>query len=437
MGHFGVAADRSSGIATHVAFEVQHLSSVIKRPLTDRSGDRLGRVEDLIIRLGDSPHPPIVGAVVRIGGRDLFVPISRIAGFDPGRVRFEGERVDLRRFERRPGELLLARDLRARHLINLMGGRLITANEIELAKVAGVWEVVGVDPSSRPVLRRLLPAGLRHSVSPGAMVDWATIEPFVAHVPTARLRIPYRKLARLHPAQIADLVEAASHAEGEEIIQAVGQDREFEADVFEELDTEHQLEFVGSRTNEEAARLLGRMAPDDAADLIVEVDQERRRALLELLPEPQRNKVATLLRYNPETAGGLMIPDFLCLAEDTPVPQVLDAIRTSQAPCEALNAVFAVDAGDHVSGSASLVALVQAPAGATLASVMQANPAHVHADWDAAATWRKMSDFNLIVAPVMDDDHQRLLGVVTVDDVLELLLPTGWRRDFGVMTPED
>ena len=105
-------------------------------------------------------------------------------------------------------------------------------------------------------------------------------------MPTARLRIPYRKLARLHPAQIADLVEAASHEEGEEIIEAVGQDRELEADVFEELDTEHQLEFLSTRSDEEAARLLATMAPDDAADLIVDLDQERRLPVLEALPAP-------------------------------------------------------------------------------------------------------------------------------------------------------
>ena len=276
--------------ATDSGLEILHLSSVIKRPLVDASGDRLGRVQDLIVRLGESPHPPVVGLVVTIGGRDLFVPIRKVAAFEPGRVRFEGRRVDLRRFERREGELLLARDLLAHHLINFVGGRLIRANEIELAKVNGTWEVVGVDPSSRPVLRRLIPAPFRRDSTPGPMVDWASIEPFVAHVPSSRLRIPYRKLAKLHPAQIADLVEAASHEEGEEIIEAVGADRELEADVFEELDTEHQLEFVRTRSDEEAARLLSSMAPDDAADLITEVDQERRLPILNLLPSPSRRR---------------------------------------------------------------------------------------------------------------------------------------------------
>jgi Mg/Co/Ni transporter MgtE len=259
----------------------------------------------------------------------------------------------------------------------------------------------------------------------------------VAHVPSARLRIPYRKLARLHPAQIADLVEAASHDEGKEIIDAVGQDLELEADVFEELDTEHQLEFVEGRSDPDAARLLASMAPDDAADLIVEVDQERRLPILELLPEPQQRKVRSLLSYHSETAGGLMSPDFLCLPATTPVSAVLDAIRASTVVPEALNVVFATDDEGNMAGSAATVRLIQADAHASLASVMQDHPAHVHADWDLGATVRKMSDFNLTVAPVMDEEHQRMLGVVTVDDVLELMMPSGWRRDFGTTARDD
>ena len=106
---------------------ILHLSSIVKRPLIDRLGDRIGRVEDLMVRVGDRPRPPIVGAVVRIGGRDLFVPIAKIADFEAGRVRFEGERVDLRRFDRRPGELLLAKDLLARHRLGTAGPERLAA----------------------------------------------------------------------------------------------------------------------------------------------------------------------------------------------------------------------------------------------------------------------------------------------------------------------
>lgn len=417
--------------------DLLHLSSAVKRPLVDRDGDRVGKLQDLIVRVGDQPHPPLVGAVVRVEGRDLFVPIRKITGLETGRPVFSGKRVDLRKFDRRPGELLLAQDLLARHIINFVGGRLIRANEIVLSRVGSTWEVVGVDPSSRPLLRRLLPRSLRRRAQPGAIVDWGSIEPFVGHVPSAKLRIPYRKLARLHPAQIADMVEAASHEEGEEIIEAVRADRELEADVFEELDPEHQLEFVNNRPDVDAARLLSRMAPDDAADLLMELDQERRRPVLDLLPEQQRAKVRALLSYNSETAGGLMNPDFVAVAEKATVADALAAVRRSTAPPEAAGVVFALDEDGNTTGSTTVVDLVRADTGDPLASVVKPIVAHTHAHWDLHAVVRKMSDFNLTVAPVLDRDHRQVLGVVTVDDVLELMLPTGWRRDAGMATVDE
>lgn len=131
-----------------------------------------------------------------------------------------------------------------------------------------------------------------------------------------------------------------------------------------------------------------------------------------------------------------MSPDFLCLPSDIRVAGALDAIRASTAPPEALNVVF-VDEGDHVVGSVSAVRLIQADPLARLGSITEAEPVHIHPDWDLGAMVRTMSDFNLIVAPVMDEEHDKIVGVVTVDDVLELLLPTGWRRDFGRTAVEE
>jgi hypothetical protein len=415
--------------------EILHLSNVVRSPLVDRADERIGRVEDLIIKLGQRSHPPIAGLVARIGSRELFVPMQRVASIERGSVQLEGQTLNLGRFERRPGEMLLAKDLSARHLINIVGARLIRANEIELACVNGIWEVVGVDPSGRGVARRLLPRAFARHIGPGAIVDWESIEPFVAHVPTARLHIPYRKLAKLRPAQIADLVEAASHEEGEEIIEVVGQDRELEADVFEELESEHQREFLASRSDVEAARLLANMAPDDAADLIVDLDQERRLPILAAMPYVKQAKIRALLSYNPETAGGLMNPDFLALSEETTVAETLDAIRRSDVSPEALVTIYALDVEDRVSGTASVVRLLKAVPSATLRAVMELDPVTVRADADIHAIIRTMTDFNLSTTPVIDAGR-RIIGIITVDDVLELLIPEGWRKDFGMTTPE-
>jgi Mg/Co/Ni transporter MgtE len=252
-------------------------------------------------------------------------------------------------------------------------------------------------------------------------------------VPTVRLRVPHPKLAKLHPAQIADLVEAASRREGEEIIQAGGDDdRELEADVFEELDDQHQREFLEDRPDEQVAQILSRMAPDDAADIIGELEEERREPVLAALPVSHRIKVRALLGYDPAEAGGLMSPDFVLLAGSSSAEQALQAVRRSRIAAELLTAVFVAAADGTLEGSVPVTALLRAkPAGKLVDEVKHEIPC-LSPDAPFEEVARLMADYNLTSIPVIDEG-KRMLGVVTVDDVLEAMLPRGWRRRFGLL----
>src|ERR1039458_5019722 len=404
---------------------VEHLSSFLRSPLLDRAGERLGRVEDLIVRLADGGYPPVTGLKARIWGRDLFVPTDRIATLEPGAVRLSGEKLSLGRFERRVGEVLLNQDVLGRKLVNVEADppSLVTAHEIELACIDGWWRVVGVDHSSSAQLRRLLPRALKSMVSDRPFLDWTDLEPFVGHVPTARLRFSHRKLANLHPAEIADLVEAASHDEGEEIIEAVGQDRELEADVFEELDEHHQLEFIRERPDGQVAAVVARMAPDDAADLIVEIRSERRGRILALLPPTKRRQIEVLLAYNPSTAGGLMSPDFISLRNDDTAARAIEKVRSSDLAPGTLTTVYLCDTEGGLTGSVLVVTLLRADPQTRLEGVAEHEPVWVRTDADLPEVARTMTDYNLVMLPVLGED-ERMVGVVTVDDVLERALPT-------------
>jgi CBS domain-containing protein len=417
-----------------VAPPIVHLSTVLRSPLLDRAGERLGRVEDLIVRLADGGYPPITGIKARVGGRDLFVPADKIAQLGPGAVRLSGQRLSLGRFERREGEVLLRQDVLGRKLVNVESEppSLVTANEIELSCIDGWWRVVGVDPSRAAELRRWLPGPLKRRVGDRPFVDWTDLEPFVGHVPTSRLRFSFRKLADLHPAEIADLVEAASHEEGEEIIKAVGQDRELEADVFEELDEHHQMEFIGERSDEQIAQLVSRMATDDAADIIVELDQDRRGRVLSLLPAAQQRQIKALLGYNPSTAGGLMSPDILTIPHTASVAAGLRRVSESTVPPETLTTVYLVDEAGTLVGSVLIVMLMRTSATTPASEVAEREPVSVQPDADLPEVARLMTDYNLVMLPVVDE-HDKAIGVVTVDDVLELTLPTGWRRRYGLV----
>jgi CBS domain-containing protein len=420
---------------------IVHLTSVLRSPLLDRAGERLGRVEDLIVRLADGGYPPVTGLKARIGGRDLFVPADRIASLEPGSVRLSGERLSLGKFERRAGEVLLGADVLGRKLVDVEADppMLVTAHEIELACIDGWWRVVGVDHSMRAQWRRMLPRRLRGAIADGPFLDWSDMEPFVGHVPSSRLRFSHRKLANLHPAEIADLVEAASHDEGEELIEAVAQDRELEADVFEELDEHHQLEFLRERPDTQAAAVVARMAADDAADLIVEIDQERRGRILALLPVTQRHQIEALLGYNPSTAGGLMSPEFIGLAPSDTAAAALRAVRDSALAAGTLTSVYLLDDDGRLCGSAFVVGLLRADPNVALEQLAEREPVWVATDADLPEVARMMTDYNLVMLPVLDTPsgarggEERMVGVVTVDDVLEQTLPSGWRRRFGLV----
>ncbi len=417
--------------AAHVTQpRVLHLSLLVGSDLIDRSGGKLGRVDDLIVRLGDDEYPPVSGVLASVAGRQVFVPADAVAEIDHGRVTLRAVSLDLQPFELQPREVLLKKDVLDRQLINIDGARLVRANEIELARVDGWYRVVGVDVGLRGLARRLLPRPLAANLGAGTVLDWAIVEPFTGHVPTLRLRVPHPKLARLHPAQLADLVEAASHREGEEIIEAVGGDPELEADVFEELELHHQIEFLEDRSDEEAAELLARMASDDAADLLGQLPEERREQIVEQLPAVQRRRVRTLLGYDPATAGGLMSPDFVCVYSQATHAEVLELVRRSRYSADELAWIFVMNARQRLNGALPLADLLRADPKLRIGEI--ARPAQrVRPDADLEEVARLMTDYDLSVVAV-SDEQERLLGVITVDDVLELVLPKGWRRQFGI-----
>ena len=321
-----------------------------------------------------------------------------------------------------------------RQLINIDGARLVRSNEIELARLEGWYRVIGVDVGPRGFARRLLPRALSPAVRSSSFTDWASVEPFTGHVPTVRLRVPHPRLARLHPADLADLVEAASHSEGEEIIDAVGADPELEADVFEELDAAHQLEFLDERSDPDVAALLGRMEADDAADLVGTLEGERRDGILELLSPVQQRRVRALLGYDPATAGGLMSPEFVCVYGQASVAEALERVQRSSIPADSLAWVFVMNTRKRLVGAIALADLLRAEPDGMVADIARV-PQRVRPDADIEEVARLMADYDLTVVPVTDAED-RPIGVVTVDDVLELTLPRGWRRRFGLLGEE-
>ena len=421
------------------------LSGLLRRPITDRGGESIGRLSDVIVRLRGADDPVVTGLVAAVGGRAVFVPIDQVAslgtgepggpGPSDGGLRLTSAKLDLRRFERRDGEVLLRADVLGHRLIDVESAHLIRAGDLELAWRAGDWVVSGVDSHRRPRRLPWSPAA-GGDEREQAFREWAKFEPLIGHTGSALLRGPFGRIRRLKPAQIADLLEDASKDEETEILGQVHADPELEADVFEELDEDLATRLLGARTDREIAGVLARMRADDAADAIAELPQRRRQPVLDLLPPGPRAKVLTLMGYNPTSAGGLMGMDFVALPADSSVAAAIEAVATATTlQPEALTSVHALDSRGRLAGVSKLVGLLQADRGAPLAAVCDDDPVRVGADTDVVDVAVLMSDYNLITVPVVDE-RRMMIGVITVDDVLEVTLPEDWRRREAAQPPD-
>jgi CBS domain-containing protein len=416
------------------------LSRLLKRPVAARGGESIGRLADVIVRLRGSDYPLVTGLVAAVGGREIFVPIDQVSAFDGDPLRLSSARLNLRQFGRRDGEVLLRADVLGHRLIDVANARLVRAADLVLARDGAQdsapgdteWVVAGVDTRRRP--RRVFGASVPPQNDDAR--DWHDFEWLIGHAGSALLRGPFARIRRLKPAQIADLLESASKEEETEILGRVHADPELEADVFEELDEDLAARLLGARTDQEIAGVLTRMRADDAADAIAELPQPRRQPVLDLLPAVQRTKVLTLMGFNSTSAGGLMGVDFVALPGLTSVGDALDRVRESASlQPEALTSVHAVDDDGVLRGVARLVTLVQADPDASVIDVCDTDPVRVGADTDITDVAVLMTDYNLITIPVVDD-RRRLLGVITVDDVLEVVLPGDWRRREAAQPPD-
>jgi len=417
------------------AGRANHLSELLRRTLTDVRGEPVGKLADVIVRLQGTELPLVTGLVATVGGRQVFVPADQLTSLADDVLRLTSATLDLRRFERRHGEVLLRSDVLGHRLIDVESARLIRAADLKLEQHDSEWVVTGVDTHRRP--RRLFGSRVGAGDSGERWYrPWAAFEPLIGHSGSQLLRGPFARIRRLKPAQIADLLEEASREEGSEILGQVHADPELEADVFEELDDDLATRLLGARTDAEIAEVLGRMRADDAADAVTELPQARRQRVLDLLPPGQRAKVLTLMGFNPASAGGLMGVDFLAVSEQASVREALAAVAGSASlQPEALTSVHVLDERGRLSGVVRLVTLVQAADSAKLTDVYDADPVRIGAGTDIVDVAVLMSDYNLITIPVVDE-QRTMIGIITVDDVLEATLPSDWRRREAAEPPD-
>jgi magnesium transporter len=410
-----------------------YLSQVLGRPVSEVEGERVATLKDVIVRLG-SDHPPVTGIVARYRRRDFFVPRARVARIDTQGVRLNSDILDLRRFARRDGEVLLARDVLDKQLIDVDGKRVVRVNDVQLIETGGEWLVTGADVTLAGLWRRLTPHNFVGTNRPVEVIDWADVGYLATDAATVQLKSSRDKLARLHPVEIARLAEALSRHHGSEVIEAL--DDETAAETLEEMHAEDQARIIGDMEEERAADILEHMSPDEAADVLGDLPEEKAEDLLERMDHEEKADVQELLPYEDDEAGGLMTTEFVVLPRQLTAGEALARLREMAETPNMIYYLYVVDDEDswRLCGVIALRSLILADPSALLSEVMRDEFQFAHPRDRAREVAETIAEYNLLALPVVDDAGD-IAGIVTVDDAMEYLLPKDWRprlpRVFG------
>jgi magnesium transporter len=401
------------------------LSEIIGLPVVERQGERIARVKDVVARLQEGAYPLVTGLVSRAGGRDFYISIDRVAELGAQHVRLVSGTVDVGRFQRRDGELLLAKDVLDRQVIDVRGTRVVRVNDLYLSAAADGHRVVALDTGGGAILRRLLPGGMRDRFAGRMLTDWRDVEYLMSDTPAVRLKVGHLQLRKLRPQQLARIVAGLSKQEGAEVLSAL--EEEHAADTLEELSTEQQAQLLSAMPVEQAADLIEEMEPDDAADVLAHVPAPRAEELLDEMDRLESEAVRRLLEYDPDTAGGIMTTNILQIGPDRPVVEALHVYQTQEDAPDFAYYFFVVEEGGSLSGVLSMRQVLIAAEGALVRDVMTSEPVTVGPDAEPQQVAEIIAEYNLLAIPVVDGDL-RFLGAITVDDVLDVLLKESWRR---------
>ncbi|MEZ0065563.1 CBS domain-containing protein [Streptacidiphilus sp. MAP12-20] len=413
------------------------LAGLTGRPVLNPLGDEVGRVVDVVARLyGNETYPPVTGLVVRVGRRRSFLTASAIGQISGDRVQLRSARMDLSEFVRRPGEVLLGRDVLDHQLVDVDGVQVNRAADLYLAPVGGRVLLVGVDVSLPTLLRRLGPRRWQARATPERVVDWQTVAPFAEHATDGpaevRLRASRGALHRLRPSELADLLEDLGRSERQQLLAML--DPSHAADALEEMEPAELENLLREAPPERAARLVEEMEPDEAVDALRDLHSDEREQLLTRIPDAEAAQLRDLLAYPEDTAGGSMTTRLVTARREQTVAELRAELATSAEHRTEIDAVALVSADGRLLADIPLFDVAVADDRTTMGEL---------ADWlaqfgrhDAVEAGARLSEVaeQLVAARASSllvvDEQQRPLGRILADDVLDYLLPARGRLHF-------
>lgn len=412
-----------------------YLSKLKGITAVDQLGSHSGSLVDLVVSLKDK-YPPVTAVIIKSPKHgEVAIPWDALRGFEESRVLLARRLDDIKPAAPKKDEILLMRDVLDKQIVDTEGRKVIRVQDIQLARVDRKIRVIAVDVSGRAILRRL-GVGIISDLLPARFspahnyIDWANVDLIGSGVDAVKLKVTHDKLGLLHPADIADIINELAPDDRVALLESL--DKGVAADAVEEMIPEHQAGALMEMAPRKAAEILKEMEPDDAVDLLADLPDEKAAELLGIIKKEEADELRELLRHAEDSAGGIMTTEFIALDATMTVGQAIEHIRKLEPNAETIYYAYVVDAEEHLKGVLSLRKMIVSSPDTLIRDIMEDSPVTVNVKDEQEEAAKIIAKYNLLAVPVVDDEG-KLEGIVTVDDAIDVVIPTAWKQRFSHM----
>jgi CBS domain-containing protein/sporulation protein YlmC with PRC-barrel domain len=411
-----------------------YVSQLLGQKVWDAFGREIGRLGDILVDSTDKNLPPVVAVSLKNSALNIkFISAINIASLWPS-VTLKTAQEKILAYHPNGHELHLNDRVMDQQIVDIEGKRLVRVNDIQLARSADRFLLTGVDVSGQGLLRRLGIEKIGESIGKAVgkpketeVIPWRVIAS-IEHDDPLRLQVSQNKLRKMLPADIASIIDDLDHHTSNALLQ--GFDNQALADTLEESSSEMQVSILSNLSPERAADILEEMGPDEAADLLADLPQPTSETLLGLMEIDNAEEMRTLLSYPEDTAGGIMTTEFASVPNDLDVSSALEYLRNSQDAMEdeVMYYIHIVDPRGHLRGIVTLRDLVMADQQSSLDLWEDKEPITVSPFTKHEEVAYLIAKYDLLSIPVVDENTRVMLGIVTVDDAIDSVLPTAWKK---------
>lgn len=412
-----------------------YLSQLVGRQVVDYDGEKVGEIKDVlaVLREGGINHPLVVAIQVKNRKKEFFIPIADVIVLSSPVIPLNKKGNTIVEYTPGDQDMFLVRDILDKQIIDINGVRVVRVNDLELTRVNGEMYIANVDTSVQGLLRRIgLPGGrvfpgLKNGEGLASMagrIPWEAVELISSEEPM-QLKVPYEKVADLHPADLAEILSDLSRSETSAFLESL--DLETLADTLEEVEPDFQASLVEEMPDERVADVLEEMSPDEAADLLAELPRDRSEELLKLMDREEAEDVRMLLAYPEDSAGGIMTTDFIAIHENLTAAEAISYIRQDANEAETIYYIYVTDQENSLNGVFSLRNLVLANPNARVSEFMETRVITVDLLDSQTEVAQVIAKYNLLAVPVVDEE-KHMQGIVTADDAFDKILPTAWKK---------